>query len=232
MIATLLFAADLVDKVANPSSTIEEHEMGAARLAVLAAHGAGTEALSLRDASETDIDLLSGHISRWALSEAKRVHTGKLEAGLPGQAILQQLFISETDRLCRLTLTEAIITHPEIEQKLAGFDERRDPVPLEQLPDDAWPHNYLLELFSPEEGDTSRQQVESRRQVDANLTELGMLLLQIATPAALAFLGATVIALRRRGRDDHPLLGFLEIYARRDHELAQKLGLQSRPDRS
>jgi hypothetical protein len=239
MIANLLFAADLVDMVANPSSTLEEHEMGAARLAVLAAHGAGTAALSLQDASEADLDLLSGHIARWALNEAKRadvdthetrrstqakrVDTRTPEEGLPKQAILQRLFMSETDRLCRMALTEAIITHPETERKLADF-ENGDPVPLEQLPDDTWPRNYLLELAGPREGETSPQQV-------ANLTELGLLLLQIATPTALAFLGATVVTLRQRGMDDHPLLQDVELYAALDDELAQRTGFRTRPER-
>lgn len=224
MIESLLLAADLIDAVANPSRTIEEHEAGSARLAKLAVHGVGTDLLTLEDAKMTDIDLLSGHLYRWALNEAKQISDRELKSHLPQQEFLQNLFFDETDRIGRLLLTESIVTHPESEQKFEHFAEIHGPVPLEQLPD-VWPRDYLLSLSSAEDSEGSSHS-------ERDLTELGMILLQIATPAALTLLGGTVMALRRRRREEHPLVQFLRTFVvGQDERLAQRLGLRSEPDR-
>jgi len=224
MIVDLLLAADLIDAVANPSRTIEEHEAGAARLATLAIHGVGTELLAPEDAKTTDIDLLSGHVCRWALNEAKQTSDRELKSHLPQQEFLQGLFFSETDRIGRLLLTEAIVTHPDTEQKFEQFAEIRNPVPLEQLPN-VWPRDYLLSLSSAEES-------EGTSHSERDVAELGMILLQIATPAALTLLGGTVMALSHRRREEHPLVQFLRTFVvGQDEGLARRLGLRSEPDR-
>jgi hypothetical protein len=145
MISDLLLAADLLDTVANPFRTIEEHEAGAARLAALAVHGANVDDLSLEGATAADVDLLSEHVWRWALNEAKRVSSERGRSQLPQPELIEALFSTETDRVGRLLLVESILTHPEVEQKLSQFDEVREPVSLEQLPN-VWPRDHLIRL--------------------------------------------------------------------------------------
>jgi hypothetical protein len=224
MSVSLLIAADLIDFVANPSRTIEEQETGAARLAMLASHNAPIDSLSLEGISEADVNLLSGHVCRWALNQAKQTTSRGAESRLPRQVVLQELFNSESDRVCRLLFLESVMTHPETERKLAEFDECDEPIPLDGLAD-AWPRNYLIELSRREDSETDHQ-------AEADLTELGMLLLQIATPAALTLLGGTVMTLRQHDKEDHSLIGILRTFvSEREDELALRLGLRSRPER-
>jgi hypothetical protein len=225
VISDLLLAADLVDAVANPSLSIGEHEAGAARLAILAAHGARLDVVSLEGAAIADVDLLSNHVWRWAINEAKQA-SGSERPQLPQQELIQALFSAETDRVSRLLLAESVLTHPEAEARFADFDELREPVPLQRLPN-VWPRDALIGLIAEAEGETEG------RQPSADLTEMGMILLQIATPAALALLGGTIWTLREMGRETHPLVEFVRAFiAGEDEELAQRLGLRARRDRS
>lgn len=226
MISDLLLAADLVDAVANPFRTIEEHETGASRLSVLAVLGARIDVVSLESATIADIDVLSGYVWRWAINESKQTSSEDPGLRLPQHAVMEGLFFSETDRLGRLLLLESVLTHPEAEEKFARFEESSEPVPLEQLPN-VWPRDHLSRLSQDAESETES------RQPDANLTELGMLLLQIATPAAIALLGGTILGLRNKGRENHPLLGAVQAsIAAADEDLAQRLGLRRRFDES
>jgi hypothetical protein len=124
-------------------------------------------------------------------------------------------------------LAEAVLTHPEAESKFRELDERLEPVPLEQLPD-VWPRDYLIQLSRAVEGDTDGGRTE------VNLIELGMVLLQIATPAALAALGGTILTLRQMGRDSHPLLRAVQefISTVEDEDLERRLGFRARRDGS
>ena len=224
MISELLLAADLVDAVANPYSSIEEHENGAARLAMLAAHGARVDNISLENATEVDVHMLSGHIWRWALEEAKRASPRDSPPHLPNEQVIEELFAAETDRMSRLLMVESVLTHPEAEAKFTEFAELREPVPLEQLPN-IWPRDHLIRSSRESEGETDD------RQAEANLTELGMIVLQIATPTAIALLGGTIMSLRDRGRESHPLIEAVRAFvSAEDEDLALRLGIRRRGD--
>lgn len=227
MINDLLLAEDLLDAISNPSRTMEEHETGAARIATLAMHGVNIDVASFEgETTATGIDLLPGHVWRWALNESKQwSEATELHARLPQRDVLQALYIAEIDRVERLLLMESTLTHPEAETKLSELDELRNPVALGQLPN-VWPRDYLIELCRGAETDS-----EGRSQ-NLDLAELGMMLLQIATSGTLALLGATIVTLRERGRENHPLIQDVRAFiGEENEELAQRLGLGRRPDR-
>jgi hypothetical protein len=222
MISNLLLGAELFDSVANPFRTIEEHELGAARLALLASRGLNVG--SLEETRLTDLDLVPGHIWRWALNEAKEVEGSGARPGLPNQEVLEALFLHETDLLGRLLYVEAVVTHPQVEREFRQFEEQREPSPLEQLPN-VWPRNYLIELSRGAGHDSETEAPDLR------ILELGMILLQIGTPAALALLGGMLLAVRRKGEEENSLLRYVRAFAEQDEELGQRLGLHRSRDR-
>jgi hypothetical protein len=224
MIGNLLLAADLIDAVANPYRTIEEHEIGSARLAALAVHGARFDIASLKSATSSDTELLPEHVWRWVINEAKQASDEHGGVELPAQDLIEALYSAETDRVGRLLLVEAVLTHPETELKLNEFDEVRSPIPLEQLPN-VWPRDRLIRLSRASE-DTREGEGES---AETSLAELGMLLLQIGTPPALALLGGTVMALQDR-REHHALLETIQaVVTVEDEDLWQRVW--GRPER-
>lgn len=223
MISDLFLAEDLIDAVVNPYRTMEEHEMAAARLGALAAHGTRIDVASLSGAAIADIELVPGHVWRWAINEAKQVSIGDSRPRLPKQELIDGLFDAETDRMSRLLLIDAVLTHPEVEERFSEFDEHGEAVPLNRLPN-IWPRDRLARLCRASERDTEDGQA------DGNLTELGMLLLQVATPSALALLGGAITTLRQMDRASHSLLEVVEGFVPpEDDDLALRLGIR-RPD--
>jgi len=222
MTKSLLLAADLLDALANPYRTIEEHESGAARLSTLAARGARVDITLLGKAIPEDADLLPDHLWRWALQEAKSTVNETPDDSLPGEEFLDRLYDIESDRMSRLLLVESVMTHPLVEQRLSRFDREFKPLPLAELPK-IWPRARLIRLSAD-----SQSEDDSGERTSESLAEFGMLLLQVGTPAALAFLGGTIVTVRDRPGAEQPLIRFVREFVDSlggGQEIRARLGL-------
>lgn len=226
MSTKLLLLTDLLEPLANPYATLEEHESAAARLAGLAIRGARVDISSLREANVDDLDFLPNHVCRWALQESKSAEQEVgVETSLPDQEFLDALYDNETDRTMRLLLVESVLTHPNTETALARFNEAPWPVPLLDLPA-LWPRSRLIHWCEASLGEGPAVE---------QLTEFGMLLLQTGTPGALAFLGAAILNLREWGISEHPLVRTIDDFVRSldgDEEIGARLGIHGRAGRA